>query len=142
MNQAQWDIAFDDSPSLDEFTEIAEAALAEIPAEFRRHIEGVGLRIEDWPDQGTLRRMRIGHPLGLLGLYSGLPIGYKQAGAVVQHVDMIWLYREPILAHWRAQGGRSGGRLKDMVKHVLVHEIGHHFGLSDADMERIESEAE
>ena len=138
MSRAQWDIAFDDSPSLDDFTEIAEAALAEIPAEFRRHIDGVGLRIEDWPDQGTLSRMRIRHPLGLLGLYSGLPLGYKQAGAVVQHVDMIFLYREPILAHWRARGGR----LKDIVKHVLVHEIGHHFGLSDADMERIESEAE
>ena len=138
MSRAQWGIAVDDSPSLDEFTELAEAALSEIPAEFRRHIDGVGLRVEDWPDQWTLRRMRIGHPLGLLGLYSGLPIGHKQAGAVVQHVDMIFLYREPILAHWRSRGGR----LKDMVKHVLVHEIGHHFGLSDADMERIESEPE
>jgi predicted Zn-dependent protease with MMP-like domain len=138
MSRTQWGIAFDDNPSLDDFTEIAEAALAEIPAEFRRHIGGVGLRIEDWPDQGTLRRMRIRHPLGLLGLYSGLPLGHKHAGAVVHHVDMIFLYREPILAHWRARGGR----LKDMVKHVLVHEIGHHFGLSDADMERIESEAE
>jgi predicted Zn-dependent protease with MMP-like domain len=123
-------------PSLDEFTEIAEAALAEVPAEFRRHIQGVGLRIEDWPDQGTLNRMRIRHPLGLLGLYSGLPLGFKQAGAVVQHVDMIFLYREPILAHWRSRGGR----LSDIVKHVLVHEIGHHFGLSDADMARIETE--
>ena len=66
MNRAQWGIAFDDNPSLDDFTEIAERALAEIPAEFRRHIEGVGLRIEDWPDQNTLRRMRIGHPLGVL----------------------------------------------------------------------------
>src|SRR5579859_7402334 len=57
------------APSLDEFAEIAEAALAEIPAEFKRHIEGVALRVDDWPDQGTLRRMRIRHPLGLLGLY-------------------------------------------------------------------------
>jgi len=143
MDRTQWGIAVEDGPSLDDFTELAEAALAEIPSEFRRHIQGVGLRIEDWPDQGTLRRMRIRHPLGLLGLYSGLPIGYKQAGAVVQHVDMIFLYREPILAHWRQMGGPSrGGRLKDIVKHVLVHEIGHHFGLSDADMERIESEAD
>jgi predicted Zn-dependent protease with MMP-like domain len=143
MSRTQWGIALDDGPSLDDFTEIAEAALAEIPAEFRRHIQGVGLRIEDRPDQWTLRRMRIGHPLGLLGLYSGLPLGHKQAGAVVQHVDMIFLYREPILAYWRSRGGPSGGgRLKDIVKHVLVHEIGHHFGLSDADMERIEREAE
>jgi len=126
-------------PSLDDFAEIAEAALAEIPEEFKRHIEGVALRIDDWPDQGTLRQLRIRHPLGLLGLYRGLPIGFKQAGAVVQHVDMIFLYREPILAHWRARGG---GKLKDMIRHVLVHEIGHHFGLSDDDMERIEAEAE
>jgi predicted Zn-dependent protease with MMP-like domain len=125
-------------PSLDEFAEIAEAALAEIPEEFKRHIQGVALRIDDWPDQGTLRQMRIRHPLGLLGLYRGLPIGFKQAGAVVQHVDMIFLYREPILAHWRARGGD----LREMIRHVLVHEIGHHFGLSDDDMERIESEAE
>jgi predicted Zn-dependent protease with MMP-like domain len=129
--------AFDSDPSLDDFTELAEAALEEIPPEFKRHIEGVGLRIEDVPDSGTLRRMRIGHPLGLLGLYSGLPIGHKQAGGVVQQVDMIFLYRQPILAFWR----RQGGRLRDIVRHVLVHEIGHHFGLSDADMERIEAEA-
>ena len=122
-------------PSLDDFAEIADAALAEIPEDFKRHIDGVALRIDDWPDQGTLRQMRIRHPLGLLGLYRGLPIGFKQAGAVVQHVDMIFLYREPILAHWRARRGR----LKDIVKHVLVHEIGHHFGLSDADMDTIEA---
>jgi predicted Zn-dependent protease with MMP-like domain len=126
-------------PSLDDFAEIAEAALAEIPEEFKRHIEGVALRIDDWPDSGTLRQLRIRHPLGLLGLYRGLPIGFKQAGAVVQHIDMIFLYREPILAQWRARGG---GNLKDMIGHVLVHEIGHHFGLSDDDMERIEAEAE
>ncbi len=135
MNRA-FSHAFDDDPSLDDFTALAEAALADIPVEFKRHIEGVGLRIEDVPDSGTLRRMRIGHPLGLLGLYSGLPLGYKQAGGVVQHVDMIFLYREPILAFWRSRGGRLG----DIIRHVLVHEIGHHFGLSDDDMERIERE--
>ncbi len=131
-------VAVDHRPSLDEFTALAEAALAEIPAEFKRHIEGVALRIDDWPDEGILRQMRIPHRLGLLGLYSGLPIGFKQAGAVVKHVDMIFLYREPILAYWRQRGGALG----DMIRHVLVHEIGHHFGLSDADMERIEAEAD
>jgi predicted Zn-dependent protease with MMP-like domain len=124
-------------PSLDDFAEIAEAALAEIPMEFKRHIEGVALRIDDVPDPGTLRQMRIPHPLGLLGLYHGLPVGHKQAGAVRRDVDMIFLYRQPILAFWRSRGGR----LQDIIRHVLVHEIGHHFGLSDADMERIEREA-
>jgi predicted Zn-dependent protease with MMP-like domain len=138
MNRAFSTDLADHDPSLDEFTELAEAALAEIPPEFKRHIEGVALRIDDWPDEGTLRQMRILHPLGLLGLYRGLPIGLKQAGAVVKHVDMIFLYRRPILAHWQARGGN----LREMIKHVLVHEIGHHFGLSDDDMHRIESEAE
>jgi predicted Zn-dependent protease with MMP-like domain len=138
MNRAFSTDLTDDRPSLDEFTAMAEAALAEIPPEFKRHIDGVALRIDDWPDEGTLRRMRIAHPLGLLGLYSGLPLGFKQAGAVVKHVDMIFLYRRPILAHWHSRGGN----LREMIKHVLVHEIGHHFGLSDADMERIESEPE
>jgi acetylglutamate kinase len=128
----------DDAPSLDHLAELAEAALAEIPEEFRRQIKGVGLRIEDLPDGATLQQLGIGHPLGLLGLYRGLPIGFRQAVASVQNVDMIILYRQPILAHWHARGGA----LSDLIRHVLVHEIGHHFGLSDRDMERIEAEGE
>jgi predicted Zn-dependent protease with MMP-like domain len=137
MNMPSWTGFADEDPSIDEFTAMAEAALADIPVEFRRHIKGVALRIDDWPDESTLQQMRIAHPLGLLGLYSGLPIGFKQAGAVVKHVDMIFLYRRPILNHWR----QRGGKLSDIIRHVLVHEIGHHFGLSDDDMERIEEEA-
>ncbi len=128
----------DTAPSLDEFTGLAEAALAEIPDEFKRHIQGVALRVDDLPDAGTLHQMRIPSPLGLLGLYRGLPIAHKQAGGVVQHVDMIFLYREPILEYWRQRGGDLGA----VVRHVLVHEIGHHFGLSDRDMARIENEPE
>jgi len=138
MNVQHWTNLAEADPSLDDFAEIAEAALAEVPEDFKRHIEGVALRIDDMPDAGTLRQMRIRHPLGLLGLYRGLPFGHKQAGMVVQHVDMIFLYRQPILAHWR----RRGGDLREIVRHVLVHEIGHHFGLSDRDMARIETEPE
>jgi predicted Zn-dependent protease with MMP-like domain len=123
------------STSLDDFDEIAEAALLEIPEEFRRPLAGVALRVDDWPDAGTLRALRIADPLGLLGLYRGVPFGMKAAGAIVHDVDMIFLYRRPILAYWQARGGR----LEDLIRHVLVHEIGHHFGLSDADMERIEN---
>jgi predicted Zn-dependent protease with MMP-like domain len=124
-----------DAASLDDFAGIAEAALGEIPEEFRRHLAGVALRVDDWPDAGTLRALHIPDPLGLLGLYRGVPFGMKAAGAIVHDVDMIFLYRRPILAYWRARGGR----LEDLIRHVLVHEIGHHFGLSDADMERIEN---
>ena len=120
--------------SLDDFAEMAEAALGEIPEAFRRHLAGVALRVDDWPDAGTLRALRIPDALGLLGLYRGVPFGRKAAGAVVHDVDMIFLYRRPILAYWHAQGGL----LEDLIRHVLVHEIGHHFGLSDDDMERIE----
>jgi predicted Zn-dependent protease with MMP-like domain len=127
---------FEQAPSLDDLAALAEAALAEIPDEFRREIEGVGLRIEDLPDEATLRHLGIANPLGLLGLYRGLPIGFKQAVSSVSDVDMIILYRQPILAHWHTRGGA----LPDLVRHVLVHEIGHHFGLSDRDMERIEAE--
>ncbi len=123
------------STSLDDFAEIGEAALLEIPEEFRRPLAGVALRVDDWPDAGTLRALRIADPLGLLGLYRGVPFGMKAAGAIVHDVDMIFLYRRPILAYWQARGGR----LEDLIRHVLVHEIGHHFGLSDADMERIEN---
>jgi predicted Zn-dependent protease with MMP-like domain len=123
------------STSLDDFAEIAEAALLEIPEEFRRPLAGVALRVDDWPYAGTLRALRIADPLGLLGLYRGVPFGMKAAGAIVHDVDMIFLYRRPILAYWQARGGR----LEDLIRHVLVHEIGHHFGLSDADMERIEN---
>ena len=124
-----------DSPSVDDFAEIAEAALGEIPEEFRLHLKGVALMIDDWPDPETLRALRIQDPLGLLGLYRGVPFGRKGAGAVVHDTDIIFLYRRPILAYLHARGGR----LKDLIGHVLVHEIGHHFGLSDDDMERIEN---
>ena len=131
-------MSVDHAPSLDHLAALAEAALAEIPDEFRREIKGVGLRIEDLPDAATLHHLRIANPLGLLGLYRGLPIGFKQAVSAVSNVDMIILYRQPILAFWRTRGGT----LPDLVRHVLVHEIGHHFGLSDRDMERIETEGE
>jgi len=126
------------APSIDEMAALAEQALHEIPEEFRKYVEGVGLRIDEMPDRETLRRMGIGNPLRLLGLYRGVPFGHKSAGAIVHDVDMIFLYRRPIIEHWH----RRGGLLKDHIRHVLVHEIGHHFGLSDEDMERIENTPE
>jgi predicted Zn-dependent protease with MMP-like domain len=123
-----------DEPTLDDLAALAEAALAEIPEEFKRHLKGVGLRVDDWPDAETLRALRIRDRLGLLGLYRGVPFGQKSVLSVTQHLDFIFLYREPILEYWR----RRGGPIEELVRHVLVHEIGHHFGLSDADMARIE----
>jgi predicted Zn-dependent protease with MMP-like domain len=126
------------SPSLAEFERLAEAAFAALPAEFRRLCDGVAIRIEDFPDDETLREMGLSSPFDLLGLFRG--IGLAQGGGALQtgqFPNMVWLYRRPILDYW-AEHEEALGHL---VTHVLVHEIGHHFGLSDDDMEGIEARA-
>lgn len=124
-------------PSLDDMAEMAEAALAGIPAELRGLVEGVVLQVADFPDEEVCRDMELESPFDLLGLYSGIPFGEKSVAASVQHVDMIFLYRRPILDYW----ADSGEDLMHVVKHVLIHEIGHHFGLSDEAMEALEQAA-
>lgn len=123
------------SPSLDDLAEIAEAALAEIPPELKRHIRGVALRIDEFPDDETLDELGIESPFDLLGLYRGVHLGDKTTGMIAHDVDMIFLYRRPILDEWCA----GDQPLQALILHVLIHEIGHHFGLSDADMARIET---
>ncbi len=123
------------SPSLAEFEELADAAFAALPAAFRRLCDGVTIRVEDFPDDETLREMGCASPFDLLGLFRG--VGLAQGGASLQtgqFPNMIWLYRRPILDYWAEHEENLGA----IVTHVLVHEIGHHFGLSDDDMEAIE----
>src|SRR5215208_337450 len=122
-----------------EFEELAAEAFRRLPARFRRLCEGVVVRVEDFPDDETLREMGYDSPFDLLGLFRG--VGLAQGGASLvtgQFPNMVWLYRRPILDYW-AEHEESLGSL---VTHVLVHEIGHHFGLSDADIEAIETAAE
>ncbi len=126
------------APSLDDIAEIAEAALAEIPPSFRAHVTGVALRVDEFADDETLDALGMEDPFDLLGLYRGVDLGHKDAGAVASDVDMIFLYRSPILDEWIA----SEESLPDLVRQVLVHEIGHHLGLSDEDMHRIEDAAD
>jgi predicted Zn-dependent protease with MMP-like domain len=126
------------APSLDDFEALAEAAYARLPEEFRALCEGVVIRVEDFPDDETLREMGCETPFDLLGLFRGL--GLAQGGGLMQtgqFPNMVWLYRRPILDYW-AEHEESLGHI---VTHVLVHEIGHHFGLSDEDMEAIEAGA-
>ena len=125
-------------PSLDDLADIAERAFADIPIELRRHVDDVMIRIDDFPDADVERDMQLESPFDLLGLYHGIDIGHKDAMGTPENVDMIFLYRRPILDYWC----ETGEDLTHLVRHVLIHEIGHHFGLSDEDMDRIEQEAD
>ena len=133
---ADWSTAT--APSLAELERLADAAFARLPGGFRRLCDGVAVRVEDFPDDETLREMGLDSPFDLLGLFRG--IGLAQGGASLQtgqFPNMIWLYRRPLLDYW-AEHEETLGHL---VSHVLIHEIGHHFGLSDDDMDAIEAAA-
>ena len=129
--------AFTSPPSLDDLSDMARAAFAQIPHELTRHVDGVVLRVDDFPDEETEREMELDGPFDLLGLYRGVALGDKSVSATPGDVDMIFLYRRPILDYWC----ESGEDLQHLIRHVLIHEIGHHFGLSDADMDAIEAAA-
>lgn len=124
-------------PTLADLDTIAHAAYAEIPEELRRYAADVVLKVDDFPDEETEQEMGLESPFDLLGLYRGVSMAEKSFSAVAAQPDMIFLYRRPILDYWC----ETGEDLTSLVKHVLIHEIGHHFGLSDEDMERIEDEA-
>lgn len=125
------------APTLDDLEELARHALARIPDELAVHVDGVVLRVDEFPDEDTEREMELESPFDLLGLYSGVALGDKSVSSTPQDVDMIFLYRRPILDYWC----ESGEELEHLIRHVLIHEIGHHFGFSDEDMERIEADA-
>ena len=127
------------APSLAEIERLADEAYARLPEEFRRLCHGLVIRVEDFPDEETLREMRCQSAFDLLGLFRG--VGLAQGGGTFvtgQFPNMIWLYRRPLLDYW-AEHEETLGHL---VTHVLVHEIGHHFGLSDEDMAAIEAAVE
>ena len=123
-------------PSLDDIHAIAMEALGTIPEPLRRRADGVVIRVEDFPDAETEREMGLASPFDLLGLYRGVSLDRKSVSDTPDDLDMVFLYRRPILDYWC----ETGGPIAHIVRHVLIHEIGHHFGLSDADMERIEEE--
>jgi predicted Zn-dependent protease with MMP-like domain len=121
-------------PSSDEIEAIARRTLAALPEPFASHLHYVVLLIEDFADDETLRDMEIDDPFDLTGIYEGIPIGEKsveQSGAMP---DRIRLFRRPILDEWA--GGQD--TLDHLVAHVLIHEVGHHFGLSDEAMHALE----
>jgi predicted Zn-dependent protease with MMP-like domain len=126
-----------EAPSLAALEALAQSAYRQLPARFRKLTGEVLIRVEDFPTNEVLDSLGIESAFDLLGLYSGVDIGRKSVMDVSALPDMVFLYRRPILDYWAEHEETLGA----IVTHVLVHEIGHHFGLSDADMERIEREA-
>lgn len=125
------------APSLADIERLAQAAVERLPELFRRHLDSVILKVEDFPDATVMAEMELETEWELLGLYWGRHVGMKgdvPSGALP---DMIFLYRRPLLDVW-AEGEET---LEGLVTHVLVHEVGHHFGLSDEAMDAIEASA-
>jgi predicted Zn-dependent protease with MMP-like domain len=125
------------APSLADIEELAEKAWQRLPLAFRRMCGNVVIRVEEFPTDDVVRDLKLESPFDVMGLYQGVSLNRKSVFDVPRGPDMVFLYRRPLLDYW-AEGTETLGRL---VTHVLVHEIGHHFGLSDADMARIEAEA-
>ena len=122
------------APSLGEIEALAAEAYASLPENFRALCEDLVIRVEEFPDERVVEAMDLDSEFDLLGLFEGVGLPFRSEGAPQQMPNMIWLYRRPILDYWC----ETGEELYDVVRHVLIHEIGHHFGFSDEDMARIE----
>jgi predicted Zn-dependent protease with MMP-like domain len=126
------------APSLADFEALASLAWDRLPAEFRQMCGDIVIRVEDFALDEVLDELGIETPFELMGLYQGVSLDKKSVSDVPRGPDLVLLYRRAILDYW-AEGDEPLGGL---ITHVLVHEIGHHFGLSDEDMEAIEAEAD
>lgn len=125
------------APDAAAIEQLADAAIARLPALFRRHLDGVVLRIDEFAEEDVLKELGIEDPFELSGLYTGRPIGEQSSMLSGELPAMIHLYRRPLLDEW----AETGVSLEALVTHVIVHEVGHHFGFSDADMHAIEDAA-
>jgi predicted Zn-dependent protease with MMP-like domain len=128
-----WSVAR--APSLDDFAALAEAALAALPQPFRRLAGEVRMRVADFADDDLLEEMGIADPFELTGVYHGQDLAHRSVLDPSPLPPEVLLFRRPILDEWAENGETALGEL---ITHVLVHEIGHHFGLSDADIEAAE----
>ncbi len=124
------------APSLDDFAALAAAAFADLPEPFRGLASEVICRVQDFADDEVLDDLGIEDPFDLTGLYQGPDLRSRSPLHLETDVSQVFLYRRPILDEWAERGDVTLGAL---ITHVLVHEIGHHFGLSDADIEAIEA---
>ena len=127
---------FDIPPSADEIEAIARIALAGLPAPFADHLGDIVLQVDELAEQDLLAELGIDHPLDLTGVYEGIPIGEKSVDSPSQMPDRIRLFRRAILDEWVEEGEE----LEHLVRHILIHEAGHHFGLSDEAMHALEEQ--
>jgi len=122
------------APSLDEIEKLAVDAFASLPEEFRSLTGDVVFMVQEFPDKDVIGEMELETEFDILGLFSGADLADREGGSNAPHPTMIFLYRRPILDYWAEHAEPLG----HIVRHVLIHEIGHHFGLSDEDMDAIE----
>ena len=126
------------APSIDDFATMADEAWRELPEQFRAMAGDVELRVADFPDEDVLDELGIEDAFDLTGLYQGVDLTRRTSFDTTPHRSMVLLYRRPMLDEWCERGDVT---LKELIVHVLVHEIGHHFGLSDDAIEAIEAQA-
>ena len=123
------------APTAADIEALARGALEGIPEDLRRRVRGIAILVEDFPDAETEKTMGLESPFELLGLYHGVSLDHKSVSDAPEDVDRVFLYRRPLLDYWC----ETGETLEAIVRNTLIHEIGHHFGLSDDDMEALES---
>jgi len=126
------------APDLADFDAMTRAALTVIPDPLRGFAKDVVVRVDEFPDDDVCAEMPLESPFEILGLYQGIALNEKDVSTSDAQPDMVFLYRRPILDYW----AETGEDLNRIVRHVLIHEIGHHFGLSDDDMHALEELAE
>lgn len=124
------------APTLAEFEALAVKEFRKLPARFRALCADLVIHVDDFPSAEVLRSMRIEDPFELMGLFQGVGLPFQSVTDVTHMPNMIWLYRRPILDYWAEHDETLGA----VISHVLIHEIGHHFGFSDEDMEAIEAQ--
>ena len=124
------------APDAAAIEQLADAAIAHLPEPFRTHLDGVVLRVDEFAEEAVLAELGIDDPFELTGLYTGRPVGEQSSLDSGRMPAIIHLYRRPLLDEWV----ESGVTLESLITHVIVHEVGHHFGLSDGDMHAIEQQ--
>jgi len=122
------------APTLDDLEKLASRAFIALPHQFRTLAGDVMFMVQDFPSDNVIDEMQLDTPFDILGLFSGPDLADRQSSYASNEPTMVFLYRRPILDYW----AESGEPLGHIVRHVLIHEIGHHFGLTDEDMEAIE----